>query len=714
VRRCLPLLVLLVAALPGQPVAAAAPSPAPPRAPAHRIRIDVRGPLALIEVERSLTFGPEVGRAPSDEVVVDLDLPDDARLVDAQVRPAGTPVPPVMKLRAVASDGYGPALKTAQWRRAKVPIDEGADLRLLVAASGLGQGDGAAGWSLRYRFVAPLQCRADGDRATLVLRMPGSLDPAPAPAEVSVQVATGGAQAPLYGLTVGSVARALGGATRASLRTQVPTVAPWEVALQLGPRATASRRGSPAHAVAAAGATADGKRAVMVQLCRPPAPASASQGPPPGRLTLLLDRSRSVGPEGASVARDLARAIVEALPPSVEFNVLLFDRVSEPLFKIPRAATLEALRELEGAVGLGSLRNGTRPGPALRKAVELDARDARDSGPASRYWVMITDGALPDDQTAEALAAAVRPASRQSVEAAVLILRNPEDERAAPVAERALAAVPARLGGILRQLAPVGAVQAAPALVRAMREGGDLIDPRIIQPVGLQAQPFDHPAVAPGSGARLLAHGRAPAGGRLVVRAFAGGAAVSLAAVPLAVEAAWMTALAAEPRPGAAAWEATSAQALVRLAPVVVLPDQTVRGQMDKDVVHKALGYAFLPRARACYLTRAVKNAADFRLKGRMRLELHLERGEMMDAVIRQSTLGRPDIEACLREAAFTLDVPRAMHNDAPVVANLNLVFRPRTEASRPDASPLSAEIDRILGPMPVGSDPLELLIEGP
>ena len=96
-----------------------------------------------------------------------------------------------------------------------------------------------------------------------------------------------------------------------------------------------------------------------------------------------------------------------------------------------------------------------------------------------------------------------------------------------------------------------------------------------------------------------------------------------------------------------------------------------------------------------------------------MRLELHLERGEMMDAVVRQSTLGRPDIEACLREAAFTLEVPRAMHNDAPVVANLNLVFRPRTEASRPDASPLSAEIDRILGPMPVGSDPLELLDRG-
>jgi hypothetical protein len=464
--------------------------------------------------------------------------------------------------------------------------------------------------------------------------------------------------------------------------------------------------------LAAAGPTADGKRAVLVQLCRPPAPANAAQTPPPGRLTLLLDRSRSVGPEGVSVTRELARAIVEALPPSVEFNVLLFDRVSEPLFKIPRAATLEALRELESAVGLGSLRNGTRPAPALRKAVELDARDP---GPGSRYWVMITDGALPEDQTAEALAAAVRPASRQAVEAAVVILRNQADERATPVAERALAAIPAHLGGILRQLSPVGAVEAAPALVRALREGGDLVDPRVTQPSGLQAQPFDHPAVAPGAGARLLARARSSVGGRVVVRAFAGGAPVSLSAAPLPVTSPWMTALAADARSASVAREATSVEVLVRLAPVMAGTDPTVRGQMDKDVVHKALGYAFMPRARACYLTRAVKTATDFRLKGRMRLELHLERGEMMDAVVRQSTLGRPDIEACLREAAFSLDVPRAMHNDAPVVAKLNLVFRPRTDTSnRPDASPLCAEIDRILGPMPLGSDPLELLIEGP
>jgi hypothetical protein len=133
---------------------------------------------------------------------------------------------------------------------------------------------------------------------------------------------------------------------------------------------------------------------------------------------------------------------------------------------------------------------------------------------------------------------------------------------------------------------------------------------------------------------------------------------------------------------------------------------------MERDVVQRALGYAFLPRARACYLTRAIKTAADFQLKGRLRLELHLERGEMMAAAVRRSTLGRPDIEDCLREAAFAVEVPRALHSDSPVIAALNLVFRPRTEARVSDASAGDDAIDRILGPLPPPSDPLELLIE--
>jgi hypothetical protein len=105
-----------------------------------------------------------------------------------------------------------------------------------------------------------------------------------------------------------------------------------------------------------------------------------------------------------------------------------------------------------------------------------------------------------------------------------------------------------------------------------------------------------------------------------------------------------------------------------------------------------------------------VRTAADFELRGRLRLELTLERGEMLGAVVRSSTLGRPDIEACLRDAAFGVEVPRPLHRDAPVVAALNLQFQPRTPSGGPpDASPLDREIDLIVGP-PVGADPLDLL----
>jgi hypothetical protein len=131
---------------------------------------------------------------------------------------------------------------------------------------------------------------------------------------------------------------------------------------------------------------------------------------------------------------------------------------------------------------------------------------------------------------------------------------------------------------------------------------------------------------------------------------------------------------------------------------------------MDRGVVRNALALAYLPRARACYLGRPVRTAADHDLRGRLRLELTLERGEVLAAAVRGSTLGRPDIEGCLREAAFDIEVPRPMGNDAPVVAALNLRFQPSTRATaRPDASAVDRELELIVGPTS-GGDPLDLL----
>jgi hypothetical protein len=76
-------------------------------------------------------------------------------------------------------------------------------------------------------------------------------------------------------------------------------------------------------------------------------------------------------------------------------------------------------------------------------------------------------------------------------------------------------------------------------------------------------------------------------------------------------------------------------------------------------------------------------------------------RGEVGGARIESSTLGHAAIEACLREAAFALEVPRAYRNDEPVTAILNLVFRPHT----PDRAPTMQD--------PGISREIDLLVEG-
>jgi hypothetical protein len=143
--------------------------------------------------------------------------------------------------------------------------------------------------------------------------------------------------------------------------------------------------------------------------------------------------------------------------------------------------------------------------------------------------------------------------------------------------------------------------------------------------------------------------------------------------------------------------------------------DDIVHGQMDPLVLRNALALAFLPRARACYLSRRAATAADTYLRGRLRLELTIERGELHQSVVRNSTLNHAGIENCVRDAAWSVEYPRPEHRDAPTVANLNLVFRPRTpEETRPDASPIDRELEVILGPLTFSGDDRELLLDDP
>ena len=119
---------------------------------------------------------------------------------------------------------------------------------------------------------------------------------------------------------------------------------------------------------------------------------------------------------------------------------------------------------------------------------------------------------------------------------------------------------------------------------------------------------------------------------------------------------------------------------------------------MDRLVMRNVLSLAYMPRARACYLNRTGVNAASRDLTGKVRLAIDVVRGEVERAAVESSTLNRADIERCLREGAFEIEVPRVVRNDAPVTAILNLVFRPADAGEearrgpgrgrRPDRSP--------------------------
>ena len=82
-----------------------------------------------------------------------------------------------------------------------------------------------------------------------------------------------------------------------------------------------------------------------------------------------------------------------------------------------------------------------------------------------------------------------------------------------------------------------------------------------------------------------------------------------------------------------------------------------------------------------------------------MRLAIDVVRGEVERAAVESSTLNRADIEQCLREGAFEIEVPRVVRNDAPVTAILNLVFRPETPEKKrgDDLGAVGDQIDLLI-----------------
>jgi hypothetical protein len=385
---------------------------------------------------------------------------------------------------------------------------------------------------------------------------------------------------------------------------------------------------------------------------------------------------------------------------------MLYARTATQVFPISRAATGEALDVLAAAADPNLLENGTDLVAALRRAADWAKGDGLSTGGGSRLLVIVSDGALPESQTTEMLAGALAPVvPGAELRMLVLLMRPAADDPVPADAVQRLDRLVGRFGGVVRVLAAEDLRGVARSSLAALAQGGDLFNLRTQRRRELAA------AVAPGTGlvkGLTLPFGQ---GLRVQVAAEYAGTTVRASASAATVASNWLQPLVDAQPPKA--WAGSLPEVAVFIEAVLPRPqpsaDSVVRGQMDPLVLRNALALAFLPRARACYVSRRVANSADLALRGRLRLELHLERGELEDAIIRRSSLDRPEIERCVREAAFDVEYPRPMFRDAPTVAAVNLVFRPRTpEENRPDASLFDRQIDLILGP--VTFDPQKLL----
>jgi hypothetical protein len=118
-----------------------------PKAPTHKIAVEVRGPLAVVDVTRTLTG--DGGEAA--ERLLDVALPEGAALVRVEVSGDGNKWRTVdVVAEKVAAAGYVEALEKRGLTPSREPFDDSTTYRVRAARTS----EGARGpLELRYRFV---------------------------------------------------------------------------------------------------------------------------------------------------------------------------------------------------------------------------------------------------------------------------------------------------------------------------------------------------------------------------------------------------------------------------------------------------------------------------------------------------------------------------------------------------------------------------------
>ncbi len=672
--------------------------------PVQKVEVRIAGPLAMVEVWRTVEANTRVVGNRRNGTFLDLALPEGAALLDWEVidRAGRTPLAPEAEVHVSAA--LAVALKMRQLAMPAAPVEEGTAYRVHVTP--IVDGEKAV---LHYRYSAAVGCKS----GQLVLRMPESLEENPLPAEVTVTLAPSPDGLVLAGASLAGHAADIRPGRPLVMRGTVPARAAWKIAWHYA----RSPEGFAGQALAAAARIpridTTGRRPKTVQqyelvglLCRDDTPIKTQ---PPARVLLLVDRSRSAGQGGISAERALARALIEALPPSVPFDAIPFGVEATPVFPLPRMSTREALEAFAAAADPNRLENGTDVVKALARArAILDVSGGEADG--TTWLVLLTDGALPAGQNAEGMQKALGGDGEGRLKVLVLLVRQAGDDSvpAADVAEYVRFA--RKFGGLVRVIPAGNAAETANGALAAMARGGDLLDVRLD---GAKLAEV----LSPGRGASLAFDdpARLPKERRVRFSARGLDAEMHAETMPAQGKREWLDPLLEGAARARRAWSGANSNMAIAILPPPVQANQpgdaVVHGRMDPTVLRNALSLAFMPRARACYLSRRVAKAGDVYLRGRMKLELTIERGELHNAVVLSSTLGNRDIENCVRDAAWAVEYPRPEHRDAPTTANVNLVFKPHTPEETPlDASPMDREIELILGPLTFTKDFTDLI----
>ena len=191
----------------------------------HRVEVRIAGPLAMVEVWRTVEASTRSAGTRQTSGFLDLDLPEGAALLDWKLVEgrAAVRLPPQSEVEANAALAAGLKLRRLSL---PTPVEEGTDLRVYLTP--IAEGERAV---LHFRYAAPVECR-DG---RLVLRMPESLEQNAVPAEVTVTIEALPDGLPLAEASLaGKPVELRPGARKAVLRGTVPARPAWEIAWRYG------------------------------------------------------------------------------------------------------------------------------------------------------------------------------------------------------------------------------------------------------------------------------------------------------------------------------------------------------------------------------------------------------------------------------------------------------------------------------------------------